>query len=120
MKNKCPVCLTSSLKTPYSRYNHDVCRNCGVEFGYDDVVHVSHCTSKENREEEISLLVAERHKKLRQIWKDAGSLSWWEETKNPDFVSGVIWFDDYWKNNPEEYEQWENDLTNYTFPESEK
>ncbi len=75
MKYKCPVCLTNSLKEPYTPNSYDICRMCGVEYGYEDATIP--------------------HTKLRQLWQEAGSPNWWDESEQPDFKGGVRWFDEY-------------------------
>ena len=101
----CPVCLTDSLDEPYKHYSLDICRVCGVEFGYDDAINELGWTGKD-WEEKTDKLLAAKHGKLRKIWKNAGNLNWWEETKKPGFTSGVPWFDEYWANHPDEYDEW--------------
>lgn len=110
MRFMCPVCLTDSLDEPYQHYSYDLCRTCGVEFGYDDAINREGWTQNDWAEK-ADKLIAERHAKLRKIWQDAGSLTWWEETKKPGFTCGVPWFQKYWANHPDEYENWQNDLS---------
>lgn len=109
MKYKCPVCLNETLEEPYEAYSYDICRTCGVEYGYDDAIDEYDFT-KEDWETKAPALLAENHSKLRQIWIDAGSPNWWEETQQPDFEGGVRWFRDYYKKHPLEKEQWEDNL----------
>lgn len=109
MKYQCPVCLTDSLDEPYMRYSYDICNMCGVEFGYDDAID-EYGFTKEDWDTKGDALLAVNHDKLRQIWLDAGSPNWWEETQQPDFTGGVRWFKEYWNNHPEEKDVWEDNL----------
>lgn len=103
---KCPVCLQDSLSQPYKHYSYDICRVCGVEFGFDDAIDESSKDSPISVDEKISA----NHTKLRKIWMDAGSKNWWDETEKPDFKGGVSWFEAYWDANPLEKSEWERNL----------
>lgn len=83
---------------------------CWVEFGFDDAINESGWT-KEDWATKADALLSANHRKLRQIWLDAGSPNWWEETKQPDFTGGVRWFKEYRKKNPLEKEEWEDNLS---------
>lgn len=107
--NKCPVCYSESLEEPYEHYSYDICRVCGVEFGYDDAIN-EYGWTVEDWEAKADTLIATNHANLRQIWLDAGSPNWWDETKQPDFEGGVRWFKEYWEKHPLEKDEWEDNL----------
>lgn len=110
MKFTCPVCCTESLNVPYEHYSYEICHTCGVEFGYDDAVDREGWT-RNDWAEKADKLISERLAKLRKIWQDAGRLNWWEETKRPGFTFGVSWFKTYWAEHPDEYDEWQNNLS---------
>lgn len=120
MKYQCPVCLNDTLDKPYKRYSYDVCRMCGVEYGYDDAINEASDWSDEEWDTKADEQIAANHKKLRKIWQDAGSLNWWEESKKPNFTYGVKWFKEYWKAHPEEEKEWEDNLLSPFFEKGTK
>lgn len=100
MKYECPVCLTLSLDEPYEHCSFDICRCCGVEYGYDD--YVDH--------DDLERLQRIKHTELREAWIAAGRPHWWEdEVQQEGFDYGVSWLKEYYSD-PERREIWERDL----------
>jgi len=100
MKYQCPVCLTDSLDEPYKHCSYDICKTCGVEYGYDDYVNHN----------DLERLQPLKHAALREAWVAAGSPLWWDgEVQQEDFTYGVSWLKEYYSD-PKRKEEWEADL----------